>query len=82
MLIRLLHFEYLSFDEKTSEVFIPNREIAREFYEVSKSGSWDEPIQALECSDSIARLWRTWHPDDYFWIHCILSESCLHYLGE
>ena len=37
MLIRLLHFEYLSFDEKTSEVFIPNREIAREFYEVSKS---------------------------------------------
>ena len=60
MLIRLLHFEYLSFDEKTSEVFIPNREIAREFYEVSKSGSWDEPIQALECSDSIVRLWRTW----------------------
>ncbi len=37
MLIRLLHFEYLSFDEKTSEVFIPNREITREFYEVGKS---------------------------------------------
>ena len=37
MLIRLLHLGYLSFDEKTSEVFIPNREIAREFYEVSKS---------------------------------------------
>ena len=41
VLTLLLHLGYLSFDEKTSEVFIPNQEITREFIRSVKTGGWD-----------------------------------------
>lgn len=41
VLTLLIHFGYLSFDEKRSEVFIPNQEIAREFMRSVKTGGWD-----------------------------------------
>lgn len=34
VLTRLLHLGYLTFDETTEEVFIPNQEIAQEFMNV------------------------------------------------
>ena len=46
VLTLLLHLGYLSFDEKTSEVFIPNQEIAREFMRSVKAGGWDGLVHA------------------------------------
>lgn len=61
VLTLLLHLGYLSFDEKTSEVFIPNQEIAREFMRSIKAGGWDGLVQALKRSDGL--LQRTWELD-------------------
>lgn len=61
VLTLLLHLGYLSFDEKTSEVFIPNQEITREFIRSVKTGGWDGLIQALEHSNGL--LERTWELD-------------------
>ncbi len=61
VLTLLIHLGYLSFDEKTSEVFIPNQEIAREFMRSIKTGGWDGLIQALERSDDL--LQKTWELD-------------------
>lgn len=58
VLTLLLHLGYLSFDEKRTEVFIPNREIAQEFMRSVKTGGWDGLIQALERSDAL--LQSTW----------------------
>lgn len=41
VLTLLLHLGYLSFDEKSSKVFIPNREIAMEFMRSVKTGGWN-----------------------------------------
>lgn len=62
VLTLLLHLGYLSFDERTSEVFIPNQEIAKEFMRSVKAGGWDGLIQALERSDEL--LQRTWAMDE------------------
>ena len=61
VLTLLLHLGYLSYDEKSSKVFIPNQEIAREFMRSVKAGGWDGLIQALERSDEL--LQRTWELD-------------------
>lgn len=58
VLTLLLHLGYLSFDEKHSQVFIPNQEIGREFMRSIKVGGWDGLIQALERSDKL--LQETW----------------------
>jgi len=58
VLTLLLHLGYLSFDEKKSQGFIPNQEIAREFMRSVKAGGWDGLIQALERSDGL--LQSTW----------------------
>lgn len=61
VLTLLLHLGYLSFDEKTSEVFIPNQEIAREFMRSVKAGGWDGLVQALKRSEGL--LQSTWELD-------------------
>jgi len=61
VLTLLLHLGYLSFDEKTSKVFIPNQEIAREFMRSVKAGGWDGLVQALKRSEGL--LQRTWELD-------------------
>lgn len=61
VLTLLLHLGYLSFDEKRSEVFIPNQEIAREFLRSVKAGGWDGLIEALRRSDQL--LESTWKLD-------------------
>lgn len=61
VLTLLIHLGYLSFDEKRSEVFIPNQEIAQEFMRSVKAGGWDGLMQALERSDGL--LQSTWELD-------------------
>lgn len=53
VLTLLLHLGYLSFDEKRSEVSIPNREIVQEFLRAVRTGGWDGLIQALGRSEEL-----------------------------
>lgn len=48
VLTLLVHLGYLTYDRKTSEVFIPNQEIEQEFVRAIKTGGWDGVIQSLE----------------------------------
>ncbi len=41
VLTLLVHLGYLTYDRETSEVFIPNQEIAQEFLRAVKVGGWD-----------------------------------------
>ena len=61
VLTLLIHLGYLSFDEMSSEAFIPNQEIAQEFLRSVKTGGWDGVVQALKRSDSL--LQSTWKMD-------------------
>lgn len=85
VLTLLLHLGYLSFDEKRSEVFIPNQEIAWEFLRSVKAGGWDGLIQALQRSDRL--LENTWTLDgnavaeEIAAIHCE-TASMLKYNNE
>ena len=45
VLTLLVHLGYLTYDWKTSEVFIPNQEIEQEFMRAMKVGGWDGMIQ-------------------------------------
>ncbi|MCI9362254.1 MAG: AAA family ATPase [Hungatella sp.] len=58
VLTLLIHLGYLSFDEKNSEAFIPNQEIAQEFLRSVKTGGWEGLMQALNRSDEL--LHSTW----------------------
>lgn len=61
VLTLLVHLGYLTFDEKTSEVFIPNQEIAQEFLRAVKAGGWDGLLDALNRSEQL--LNSTWALD-------------------
>lgn len=61
VLTLLIHLGYLSFDERNSEAFIPNQEIAQEFLRAVKTGGWDGVVQALQRSDRL--LQNTWEMD-------------------
>ena len=57
----LIHLGYLGFDDETSEVFVPNREILDEFRASTKSGEWAGPLRAYERSKEL--LEATWEGD-------------------
>lgn len=61
VLTLLVHLGYLTYDEKNSEVFIPNQEIVQEFVRAVKVGGWDGVIQALNRSEELLRS--TWEMD-------------------
>lgn len=61
ILTLLIHLGYLTYDRETSEVFIPNREIAQEFMRAVKTGGWDGLVQALGRSEKL--LEDTWAMD-------------------
>ena len=50
VLTLLVHLGYLTYDRKTSEVFIPNQEIEQEFMRAMKVGGWEGIIQSLNGS--------------------------------
>lgn len=58
ILTLLLHLGYLTFDEDTDEVFIPNQEIIQEFLNVVDEPHWDGLMQALNHSKTL--LDSTW----------------------
>lgn len=49
----LIHLGYLTYDEKTEEVYIPNQEITQEFLNVVDEPAWDGLIQALNRSEEL-----------------------------
>lgn len=61
VLTLLVHLGYLTYDRKTSEVFIPNQEIEQEFVRAVKVGGWDGVIQSLNCSAELLK--DTWSLD-------------------
>lgn len=61
VLTLLIHLGYLTYDKKTSEVFIPNREIAQEFLKAVDEPGWDGLIKSLK--NSMELLESTWAMD-------------------
>lgn len=61
VLTLLVHLGYLTYDEKNSEVFIPNQEITQEFIRAVKTGGWDGLLEALTRSEKL--LYSTWALD-------------------
>ena len=62
VLTLLVHLGYLTFDETTKEVYIPNQEIAQEFLNVVDGPGWDGVIQALNRSEEL--LHSTWEMNE------------------
>ena len=58
ILCLLVHLGYLTYDEETGEVFIPNQEIAQEFLNAVDDPSWDGLVQALSRSEKLLK--ETW----------------------
>lgn len=61
VLTLLVHLGYLTFDEETEEVFIPNREIAQEFYNVVDGPGWEGIARAIRASEELLK--NTWALD-------------------
>ena len=64
VLTLLIHLGYLAYDAETEEVFIPNREIIREFETAMNVSGWDEVMGVLKASEQVLRKKR--------------SKSCAH----
>ena len=62
ILTLLIHLGYLTFDEITEEVSIPNQEIAWEFFNAIDNQKWSGVPEALQRSESL--LERTWMMDE------------------
>ena len=57
----LIHLGYLGYDDETSEVYIPNKEILDEFYSSTKSSEWVESFKSFEISQELLKA--TWEKD-------------------
>ena len=57
----LIHLGYLGFDDETSEVFIPNKEILDEFRTSTKSDEWIPTFKSFELSVELLKA--TWNED-------------------
>ncbi|MBQ7479241.1 MAG: AAA family ATPase [Selenomonadaceae bacterium] len=53
VLTLLVHLGYLGYDSSTEEVFIPNQEIAREYYNAITTTDWDIVARALKQSEKL-----------------------------
>ncbi len=53
VLTLLVHLGYLGYDSDTEEVFIPNKEITREFENAMSVGGWPEVIRVLNASEKL-----------------------------
>jgi hypothetical protein len=61
VLTLLIHLGYLGYDFSTKEVFIPNFEVASEFYNAIESSDWKEVIKAVKNSEALLKA--TWNQD-------------------
>ncbi len=57
----LIHLGYLGYDDVTSEVYIPNKEILDEFKTSTKGSEWASSFKAFEVSQEL--LQATWNKD-------------------
>ena len=57
----LIHLGYLGFDDETSEVFIPNKELLDEFKTSTKSSEWVSTFESFELSQKLLKA--TWETD-------------------
>ena len=57
----LIHLGYLGYDDETSEVFIPNREILDEFKTSTKSKEWTDTFESFRLSQELLKA--TWNRD-------------------
>lgn len=57
----LIHLGYLGFDDETSEVFIPNKEILDEFKTSTKSSEWTDTFESFRLSLELMKA--TWNKD-------------------
>ncbi len=62
VLTLLVHLGYLTYDENTEEVYIPNQEITQEFVRTVKVGGWDGLIESLNRSEELLKS--TWALDE------------------
>ena len=62
ILTLLVHIGYLSYDESTKEIFIPNHEIRAEFGKTLVRSEWKEVLRALKNSDDLLKA--TWNLDE------------------
>lgn len=54
----LIHLGYLAYDFEKSEVYIPNREISREFYNAVEGVGWQEVVRTLKQSrELLGNIW-------------------------
>ncbi|MDD6825847.1 MAG: AAA family ATPase, partial [Oscillospiraceae bacterium] len=49
----LIHLGYLTYDNKTNEAWIPNKEVGQEFINCIKDGGWEEVMNAIRKSDDL-----------------------------
>lgn len=61
VLTLLVHLGYLTYDEQTDQVFIPNQEIIQEFIRAVKVGGWGNLMDALNHSEELLKS--TWEMD-------------------
>ena len=62
VLTLLIHLGYLTFDKKSGEAFIPNREISQEFLNAVDGSGWNGLIEALNRSEELLR--NVWAMDE------------------
>ncbi len=53
VLTLLVHLGYLGYDSEKEEVFIPNKEIIREFENAMRVGGWQEVMRVLKASEKL-----------------------------
>ncbi|MBR6923959.1 MAG: AAA family ATPase, partial [Oscillospiraceae bacterium] len=57
----LVHLGYLGYDDETSEVFIPNKEILDEFRTSTRSSEWLDTFESFRISQELLKA--TWNKD-------------------
>ena len=62
VLTLLIHLGYLAYDFEKEEVYIPNREISKEFYNAIEGAGWTEIVQAVRNSKFL--LENIWKQDE------------------
>lgn len=51
----LIHMGYLTYDNKTKEVFIPNEEVRSVFLRAVKNDGWNEVMKAISASETLLK---------------------------
>ncbi len=71
ILTLLVHLGYLSYDESSKEIFIPNHEIRAEIGKTLERSEWKEVLRALNNSDNLLKA--TWNLDEKLVVEYIVK---------